>query len=222
MGKISAAGVLQYCKSLFLADAVYLWGANVEIITKELFEGLKKIFGAKNYAKITFENVEGKIGADCSGFLYPLSGVDNTAAGYYSACPDRGKISRMPKDKVCLIFRKEGLKIVHVAIYNGEGMLYEMRDGCEYRKFVESEWTHYGVPDWIEEQPDRLMVGGTVNVKEPLLAYNNAENAKNGVKPLKKKYAAGVYYVYKIDEKTGAVNITKTKDKPGAWVMLKG
>lgn len=222
MGKISAAGVLRYCKSMFLAGAVYLWGANVEVITKELFAELKKSFGAKNYEKITFEEVEGKIGADCSGFLCPLSGEDNTAAGYYSACPDRGKISRMPKDKVCLIFRKEGAKIVHVAIYNGEGMLYEMWDGCEYRKFVESEWTYYGVPAWIEKQDDKLVVGGTVTVKKALLAYNNAENAKNGVKPLKNKYAAGVYYVYKIDAPTGAVNITKDKEEPGAWVILKG
>lgn len=222
MGKISVSGVLRYCKTMFLAGVVYLWGANVEIITKERFEKLKKSFGEKNYEKITFEEVEGKIGADCSGFLYPLSGVDNTAAGYYSSCPDRGKISRMPKDKVCLIFRKEGAKIVHVAIYNGKGMLYEMWDGCEYREFVASEWTYYGIPAWIEKQEDKLVVGGTVTTTEPLLAYNNAENAKNGVKPLKKKYAAGVYYVYKIDVQTSAVNITKTKDKPGAWVILKG
>ncbi len=222
MGKISAAGVLRYCKSMFLADAVYLWGANVEVITKELFETLKKSFGAKYYNEITFENVEGKIGADCSGFLYPLSGVDNTAAGYYSACEDRGKISRMPKDKVCLIFRKEGTKIVHVAIYTGTGMLYEMYDGCEYRGFIESEWTYYGIPEWIEKQEDRLMAGGTVTTTEPLPIYNNAQDAKAGRNALKKTYAAGVYYVYKIDASTGAVNITKTKDEPGAWVILKG
>ncbi len=219
-GKISATGVIRYCKIMCLACVVYLWGANVEVITKELFEGLKKRHGAKKYADIRFENVEGKLGADCSGFLYPLSGSDDTAAGYYSKCPDRGKISEMPRDKVCLIFRKEGGKIVHVAIYVGDGTLYEMWDGCEHRDFVEKEWTHYGIPDWIEPQTDKLVVGGTVTIAKALPIFYNAQDAKAGKNALKKKYSAGVYYVYKIDSVTGAVNITKQKGEKGAWVML--
>ncbi|MBR2408907.1 MAG: hypothetical protein IKB07_08125 [Lachnospiraceae bacterium] len=219
MGKISAEGVKRYCKSLFLACAVYLWGANAEVITKSLFESLKKTFGAKKYEKIRFEDVEGKIGADCSGFLKPLSGKDDTASGYYSSCPDRGKISRMPMNRMCLIFRKQNLKIVHVAIYTGDGMLYEMYNGCEYREFKESEWDCYGVPDWIEQSAE-LAVGDMVSVVAPLQRYNTAMDAKNGMRALKKAYEPGVYFVYKIDAATGSVNITKNKGSAGSWVVL--
>ena len=220
MGKISADGVLRFLKSMHAAGVVYLWGANCEVITEELLESLKDTFGEEHYVNVLLDQVEGKIGADCSGLAEPLSGEDNTAAGYYASCKVRENVSEMPRDRICLLFRREKGEIVHMAFFTGDGMLYEMWSGCDHKEFIESEWTEYGIPEWIE-QPDKLIVGGTVITKESLKAYNNAQNAKNGVKPLK-KYAAGVYYVYKIDEKTGAVNITKTKDKPGAWVMLKG
>lgn len=74
MGKISAKGALQFLKSIHAAGTVYLWGANCEVITEELLESLKNTFGKKHYEKVSFDEVEGKIGADCSGLAYPLSG----------------------------------------------------------------------------------------------------------------------------------------------------
>ena len=95
-----------------------------------------------------------------------------------------------------------------------------MYDDCEKRKFNVSEWTYYGLPTWLEEQPDEIVVGGTVRITSAIKVYNNASNAKKGKSELPFTYPAGTYYVYKIHKATGAVNITKTKGTPGAWVIL--
>ena len=219
MGKISANGVLQFLKSMHAAGTVYLWGANCEIITEELLESLKDNFGSERYDKVSLAQVEGKIGADCSGLAEPLSGEDNTASGYYERCKKRGSISKMPKDMICLLFRKEKGKIVHMAFYTGDGMLYEMDDGCEYREFIESQWTYYGIPDWIV-QDTKLAVGDKITVKTQLKRYDTALDAKNDTRAKKDLYEPGEFYVYKIDPNTGSVNITKTKGTAGSWVML--
>lgn len=221
MGKISANGVLQFLKSMHAAGAVYLWGANCEVITEELLESLKESFGPEHYEKVLLDQVEGKIGADCSGLAEPLSGEDNTASGYYANCKKRGSISKMPKDMLCLLFRKQKGKIVHMAFYTGDGMLYEMWDGCDHREFVESEWTYYGIPDWIiQEEKESLSVGDKITVKTELKRYNTAWDAMNDVRAKEELYEPGEFYVYKIDPDTGAVNISKTKGKAGSWVML--
>lgn len=221
MGKISANGVLQFLKSMHAAGAVYLWGANCEVITEELLENLKDIFGEEHYKDVSLERVEGKIGADCSGLAYPLSGEDNTAARYYASCEVRGKVSEMPRDRICLLFRRKKKDIVHMAFYTGDGMLYEMWDGCDHKEFVESEWTEYGIPDWIiQEEKKSLSVGDKIAVKTAVKRYNTAWDAKNDMRAKDDLYEPGTFYVYKIDPYTGAVNISKTKGKMGSWVML--
>lgn len=221
MGRISANGVLQFLRSMHAAGAVYLWGANCEVITEELLESLKDICGKKHYEKVSLDQVEGKIGADCSGLAAPLSGVDYTAAGYYASCEVRGKVSEMPRDRICLLFRREKKDIVHMAFYTGDEMLYEMWSGCDHKEFVESEWTEYGIPDWIiQEEKESLSVGNKITAKKALKRYNTAWDAKHDVRGLKDLYEPGEFYVYKIDSYTGAVNISKTKGKAGSWVML--
>lgn len=217
---ISAAGFKTYLLGVYRATAVYVWGADCEIGTEELLKKKIEQFGAEHYRELSKTRIEGKICADCSGLLTPVSGVNMTAQNYYDQCKITGSASELPKDKVCLLFRKQGGRIVHVAGYTGDGYLVEMWDGCEKRKFKASEWTYFGFPKWIEDQEDNIKVGGTVTVRETKIVYNNADNAKKEVNPCKVKYEAGVYYVYKIDKKTGAVNITKTKGKAGGWVML--
>ena len=41
---ITAKGYVRYCEMLFRAGAVYLWGGDGEIITKELLEKKKQWF----------------------------------------------------------------------------------------------------------------------------------------------------------------------------------
>lgn len=216
---ISADGVKRYCDSIYAAGAVYVWGADVEVITEELLAEKRARFGISHYADIVPCDVEGKLGADCSGFLTPIAGVDRTAESHYKTCAKKGKSADLPLDKVCLLFREEAGRVVHVAIYTGDGMLYEMWDGCEYRRFKPSEWTYYGIPAWIEEQKSVLKAGDTVTISAPISIYNTASDAKRKKNALPYQYKAGTYYVYKTHEATGAVNITKTKGVAGAWVI---
>lgn len=217
---ISAKGFETYLESIYRATAVYVWGADCEIGTKELLEKKIKQFGKEHYKDLTVEKIEGRICADCSGLFTPISGMNITAQSYYDRCSVKGSVKQIPKNKKCLLFRKENGKVVHVSGYLGNGYLIEMWDGCEKRKFKESEWTYYGFPTWLEEQEDELVVGGTVKIKNAIRVYNNAFNAKNGKKALPYTYPSGTYYIFKINKLTGAVNITRTKGVAGAWVML--
>lgn len=217
---ISAAGFKTYLMGVYRATAIYVWGADCEIGTEELLKKKIEQFGEEHYRELSKARIEGMICADCSGLFTPVSGVNMTAQNYYDRCAVTGPAKELPKDKVCLLFRKQSGRVVHVAGYTGDGYLVEMWNGCERRKFKASEWTYYGFPTWLEEQRDNLKVGGTVYVRAESTVYNNAANAKAGINPCKFTYPAGTYYVYKIDKKTGAVNITKTKGKAGGWVML--
>ena len=216
---ISAEGVKRYCAAIHKAGAVYMWGADVEVITEELIEEKKKRFGTKHYKDIVLCNVEGKLGADCSGFLTPISGVNWTAENYYKACSVQGKAADIPADKVCLLFRVEDGKVVHMAVYTGDGKLYEMWDGCERKEFKPSKWNYYGLPEWIEEQEIVRKVGAKIITKKVLERYRNAADAKAGKNALEHPYDPGTFYIYKIDP-NGAVNISKKKEKAGSWVML--
>lgn len=216
---ISAKGVKRYCNSMYAAGAVYLWGADGQIVTKELIETLKKRFGADYYKDVDLATVEGRIGADCSGFLTALSGIDTTAAGYYEKCKVKGKAADLPANKVCLLFRQEKENIVHVAVYTGDGRLTEMWDGCEQREFKPSQWTFYGISDWIEQKEEKktLAVGDKVEIGKELKGYTTAANAVSG-KNASTRVVPGTYYVYKIYG--GSVNVSKAKGKPGSWVVL--
>lgn len=215
---ISAEGVKRYCAAIHAAGAVYVWGADVEVITDELIEEKKIRWGTRHYESLNLCDVEGKLGVDCSGFLTPISGVNWTAEGYYKMCEKKGKAADLPADKVCLLFRAEDGKVVHVAVYTGDGMLYEMWDGCEHREFKPRQWTYYGIPAWIEEQePELLVPGDKVTITKKLSKHNTAMEAMSGRNA--KGYALpGTYYVYKVYE--GSTNITKKKDVPGSWVVL--
>lgn len=217
---ISAKGFVEYLETIFRATAIYFWGGNVEIGTKELLELKKKLYGKEHYTKLTAEKIEGRLCADCSGLFAPISGYDDTAHGYYEKCVEKGRIGQIPRNKKCLLFREQNGRMVHMAGYEGNSYLVEMWDGCEKREFKESEWTHFGFPAWLEAQVDELVVGGEIVLTDSIKVYNTASDAKNGKNTLPFTYPSGTYYIYKIHEPTGAVNITKKKGTAGAWVIL--
>ena len=217
---ISAKGFETFLETIYKATAVYVWGGNVEIGTKELLELKKKLYGKEHYKDLTVNDIEGRLCADCSGLFAPISGYDDTAQGYYEHCVENGKIGQIPRNKKCLLFREENGRNVHMAGYLGNGYLVEMWNGCEKRKFKESEWTHFGFPAWLESQVDELVVGGQIVINDAIKVYNTASDAKNGKNTLPFTYPSGTYYIYKIHEPTGAVNITKKKGTAGAWVIL--
>ena len=149
--------VISYFEDLYKNGAIYLWGANGQVITKELCDKLYATYGTSTYNKTYYNNKlkegQGKIGADCSGAMYAMSGFDTTAQGYYDKCTTKGTISGINKSKPCLVFRKSGSKMNHIGFYCGNGYTIEMQSSktnCVKKSLSSGTWTHYGIPSWID------------------------------------------------------------------------
>ena len=139
-------------------DWIYVWGANGEVITPELMDSLYNIFRSSTYTKEYYQKKlqtgAGTMAADCSGFMHPMSGYDNTADGYYKQCAQKGTITSLPRDKVCLVFKaRSNGTMHHIGIYLGDGTVAEMASSdqnYEYRKLEATNWSHWGMPKWID------------------------------------------------------------------------
>jgi hypothetical protein len=150
--------LVAYFERLYADKAVYLWGANAEIITKALTDKLYSWFGSATYNKAYYDGKlkegQGRIGADCSGAFKPMSGTDLTAQAYYHQCKESGSIVKIPRDKVCLVFHKNlSGKITHIGLYCGNDYTIEMKsskDNCVKQKLNPLRWTYYGIPTWID------------------------------------------------------------------------
>lgn len=138
--------------------ALYVWGANGQTITKALMDSLYKSFGSTKYNKAYYDAKlkagEGKPGADCSGALYPVSGYDTTASGYYKKCTKTGKISSIPREKVCLVFKVNSSGAInHVGCYTGDGYVSEMASSSknyQRKKLDGNGWDYWGLPDFVD------------------------------------------------------------------------
>ena len=151
---------------LYNSGAIYVWGANGEKITKDLTDRLYKSFGSSTYNKTYYDNKykegKGKIGADCSGSIYPLSKADNTAKGYYGLCSKRGSINDLPANTACLVFNST---FTHVGAYMGDGTTIEMMSSarnCVKQSIQKSRWAYYGIPNWLEA-PGKTQSTSTVS-----------------------------------------------------------
>lgn len=141
---------------------LYVWGANGETITSELMSRLYQDYGSASYPKSYYDKKlvagAGKKAADCSGFMLPLSGYDDTAHGYYNSCPDKGEIKNLPKDHVCLVFKRNASdRMYHIGIYLGDGTVAEMASSAanyQHRSLSATGWTHWGKPKWIDYEAD--------------------------------------------------------------------
>lgn len=156
----NAKDVVSYFENLYANKAIYLWGANGEIITPQLCEKLFKTYGSSTYNKQYYDNKlkEGlnKIGADCSGAMCPVSGFDTTAQGYYNKCSTKGSIISIPKDTACLVFKgKSTSAINHIGFYLGNGYVQTIemkssKENCVRSKLETGGWKWYGIPNWID------------------------------------------------------------------------
>ena len=155
---IKASEAVKYFEQLYAGRAVYLWGANGEVITQALCDRLFKTFGNATYNKAYYDRKlaygKGRIGADCSGAFRPISGFDDTAQGYYNRCVKKGKIGQIQSDRACLVFKgKSEKRITHIGLYLGNGSVIEMKsskDDCVKRTLKAGKWDFYGIPDWID------------------------------------------------------------------------
>ncbi len=167
--------VISYFENLYANKGIYLWGANGEIITKELCDRLFKTYGSSTYNRTYYDNKfkEGHnhIGADCSGAMCPVSGFDTTAQGYYNKCVTKGKITSIPKDTACLVFKgKSTSAINHIGFYLGNGYVQTIemkssKDNCVKSKLESGGWKWYGIPNWIDYSPTITQNASTSIVK---------------------------------------------------------
>lgn len=156
---------------LGLSGAIYVWGANCKTITEEMINSLYDNYRTSTYDKAYYDGKlaegKGKIGADCSGALYPLSGYDTTAAGYYNRCTKKGTIDSIPEDKVCLVFKVNSFgSINHVGCYTGDGYVSELassKKNYQRKALSGNGWDKWGLPDFVDyetEEKDLLEVDG--------------------------------------------------------------
>ena len=154
MAKVTQQQFRDHYMNLHNKGAIYVWGANGEIITEELINRLYKTYGSSTYNKAYYDaklkEGKGKIGADCSGSIFPLSKKDNTARGYYNGCKIKGVFKNMPKDTCCLVFNAN---FTHVGAYLGNGVTIEMmssQKNCVKQTLSTTRWAYYGIPDWLD------------------------------------------------------------------------
>ncbi|MGN1154964.1 MAG: peptidoglycan-binding protein [Agathobacter sp.] len=198
----------QHFINLGVNGAIYVWGANGQIITKELMDKLCKSVNSNTYDATYYLNKlkegEGKPGADCSGAIYPVSGYDTTAHGYYGRCLEKGKIATIPRNKVCLVFKKNALgKINHVGCYTGDGYVSEMASSKKnyQRKPLDGNgWSMWGMPDFVSdprnEMLEKLEVDGewgkNTTYASQIIFYTEADGEVSNQKNSCKKYLPGV------------------------------
>lgn len=189
------------CDNLLLnlrqTKPVYVWGANLGQHTSDpdTFEKLYKKYGddkqyTRDYYQRKLRESQGKQISDCSGMIYAISKKDNTAKGYYAACPEKGKIDSIDKSHSCLVFRGSSPSgIHHIGYYCAStGEVLEMENSqtnFQCRKFDAKKWNYWGKPSFIDYNKKS---GGWPKKGVDLSVYNNITSYTN----LK---AAGVQFV---------------------------
>lgn len=164
--------VISYFDELYNNKAIYLWGANGEVITKELCDKLFKTYGSNTYNRKYYDDKlaegKGKVGADCSGAFYPVSGFDTTAQGYYNKCTTKGTISSIPRDTACLVFKGCSTSAInHIGFYLGNGYTVEMKsskENCVKNKLDGGGWKWHGIPSWIDYSSASTQASATSSV----------------------------------------------------------
>lgn len=146
--------------------ALYVWGMNGEEITQSSVMKAYAAFKSNTYNLDYYMNKlnsgKGKIGADCSGAFAPLAGSDNTAAGYFSGCIEKGTINTVPS-KACMVFKESTYgNIYHIGWYRPEdGTVSEMassRLNFQRKALKDGNWDYWGIPrfiDYVEPVPEK-------------------------------------------------------------------
>lgn len=150
-----------YYISLISLNPVYVWGANMEKVSPELIAKLHKVYGTTKYNARYYSDklAEAQKGSgwisDCSGMIFPISGKDNNAKGYYANCPEKGVIGTIDLSHSCLVFRGTMPNtITHIGYYcarTGEVMeMASSKANFQHKKFNKTAWNYWGKPNFIQ------------------------------------------------------------------------
>lgn len=147
---------------------------NGKTINKEIIDKTYNIFKSSTYNRTYYDNKlkegNGKIGADCSGCMCPVSGFDTTAQNYYNKCIEKNDIKFIPKYKPCLVFKGKSVSSInHIGFYCGNGYVIEMKsskDNCVKDKLDGKGWKWYGIPSWINYSEQSSSIVSTSNIQK--------------------------------------------------------
>ena len=62
---------------------------------------------------------------------------------------ERGGVGDLPRDKICLVFRRDGDHMGHVGVYTGDGYVIHAKGhdfGVVRQPLEDTEFTHFGIP----------------------------------------------------------------------------
>ena len=213
----------------------YLWGGQGET----LFDMVRKYCATKSQSKeatekmITFLKKKGVVDKeffDCSGlgvkYLLDHGALkyDTTADGLYKKCVLINMDEVRAGDWVFFIKDRRAVHIGYMVTDSEVVHALDQTVGVIREKLsANKEWNSAGRPEFCMEYDlpqntatDDLKPGDKITTTD-IKGYNTADNALKG-KNVVCTYSAGTYYVYKVHN--GAVNITRHKGIPGAWVVL--
>ena len=212
----------------------YMWGGQNESVydlvkilaekkgqssakTEKMLEYMKK-YGARD---IRF--------FDCSGlgvtYLLEKKAItsDTTASGLYKKCEP---INESEVVEGCWCFLKNDSGIYHIGYVVDNDMVvhaFNQEKGVIMERRTARKWI-YAKPTFAfafesAQKPNvaTLNIGDKVTLTESVKGYNTANNALKGIDHVA-IYPSGTYYVYK--KYKNVVNISKSKNVPGAWVMF--
>lgn len=213
----------------------YLWGGQGET----LFDMVRKYCATKSQSKeatekmITFLKKKGVVDKeffDCSGlgvkYLLDHGALkyDTTADGLYKKCVLISMDEVRAGDWVFFIKDRRAVHIGYMVTDTEVVHALDQTVGVIREKLsANKEWNGVGRPEFCMEYDlpqntttDDLKPGDKITTTD-IKVYKTADNALKG-KNAVCTYSAGTYYVYKVYN--GAVNITRHKGIPGAWVVL--
>lgn len=233
MGRLNRFDFTKWAKEQ--VGSAYCWGGNGESLY-DLIRGLaskKEQSDANTDKMLNFIKCKGIPDLhffDCSGlsvdYLIKNKALayDTTASGLYRLC-DPIKESEVVEGDWAFLKDSDG-DIYHIGyvVDNDEVVhAFGQSDGVIQEKRNKRNWI-YARPEFAFDFSglqlslyDTVTVGGTVTIAEDIKGYNTASDASKG-KSMSVLYEKGTYYVYK--KYNGAVNISKKKGCPGAWVVL--
>jgi hypothetical protein len=212
----------------------YCWGAQGETV----YDLVRKFAKGRNQSDEKTDKMLSymkKYGArdikfyDCSGlgvcYLLDKKAIteDTTAAGLYRKCTP---VKDTEVTEGCWAFLKNDSGIYHIGYVVDNDMVihaFNQEKGVIMEKRTARKWI-YAKPDFAftfktaqiaPKEP--LKIGDKVTLTKSVKGYNTADNALKAKNPTV-TYPSGEYYVYKFYK--NAVNITKNKNVPGAWVLL--
>ena len=147
-----ASNIVQY--ALERVGCGYIWGGTGQILTEERLKNLKNKYPSF-IDEIKARKWIGKQVFDCSGLVKTaFEGVGiHISHGATSAWENtrwaiKCEISKLPKDRISILYRESYKGMCHTAIYLGNGQVIDAKGNKEgvVKEDFNLSWTHFGIP----------------------------------------------------------------------------